>query len=287
MLIHATITISGEETALIACAARMRRRLSAHYLKDEVTEHHGEQALCYDLKIEGGIPFPLFADASQEFPELQFAAEWVNVAAGQRGSATLVNGRVVTQETQSIAVSESGGHPLYVSVADDGVLTLALIAFRASREEWRGYVLTSARDALLRVVRLPGADTVELYATEGSPEWTLAWHGESSSELTCHAVTPPIPLGESVFSELDALARDFVADWIWFSSAPDEEIAIEKERYAQHGYAVSDANVRSIKLKRMKDTSISSGGPLVYSTLTAEDEWVKDLVLATWAKEQG
>jgi hypothetical protein len=286
MLIHATITVSGERFALIACEARMRRLLSAQFLKEEVTEHHGEAALCYDLKIEGGIPFPAFAEASQEFSELQFAVEWVNVAAGQRGSATIVNGRVVTQQADSIAVSEGSGHPLYVSVAEDGALRLALTMFRAGREEWRGYALTSTRDALLRVVRLPGADTVELYATEGSPEWALAWRGGLPSQFMRAEVTPPIAVGESVFSELDALARDFVAGWIWFSSAPDEAIAIEKERYAQHGYTVSDANVRSVKLKRMKDASVAGGGPLVYSTLPAEDEWVKDLVLATWAVEQ-
>jgi len=81
LLIHATVTVTGGKDALGACEARLRRLLSSQFLKDEVTEHHGREALCYDLKIEGGIPFPVFAQASQEFPGLEFVAEWVNVAA--------------------------------------------------------------------------------------------------------------------------------------------------------------------------------------------------------------
>src|SRR5262245_16934623 len=124
MLIHATVTISGENTARIACQARLRRLLSAQFLKDEVTEHHGPDALCYDLKIKGGIPFPVFAAASQEFPELQFLAQWVNVEAGEKGSATIVNGHVTTQEGERIAVRTADEHSVYVEVAPDGRLRL-------------------------------------------------------------------------------------------------------------------------------------------------------------------
>src|SRR5262249_56729876 len=246
MLIHASVTVSGERLALIACEARMRRLLSAEFLKGEATERHGEEVLRYDLKVEGGIPFPAFADASREFPQVRFVVEWVNVAAGQRGSATIVDGRVVTQEADPIAVTESSEHPIYVSVAEDGVLRLALTVLRAGREEWRGYVLTATRDALIRVTRLPGTDAIEFYATVGSPEWSVVWRGGLGSQFARGEVTPPVPLDKAEFSELDALARDFVASWIWFSSSPEEEIAIERERYARHGFPVTDANVRSV-----------------------------------------
>src|SRR5262249_32006178 len=159
-------------------------------------------------------------------------------------------GRVVTQEADSIAVTESSEHPLYVSVAEDGVLRLALAVLRAGRDEWRGYALTSTRDALIRATRLPGTDAIELYATVGSPEWSVVWRGGLASRLARDEVTPPVALDKAEFSELDALARDFVASWIWFSSAPEAEVAIERERYARYGYRVSDANVRSVKLKR-------------------------------------
>ena len=102
MLIHATVTVTGEPAARSACEARLRQLLSSQFLKDEVTEHHGPSGLCYDLKVEGGIPFPAFAQASQEFPELSFAAEWVNPELGQRGSVTLVNGRATQQAIEPI-----------------------------------------------------------------------------------------------------------------------------------------------------------------------------------------
>src|SRR5262249_62371033 len=92
MLIHASVTVSGERLALIACEARMRRLLSAEFLKGEATERHGEEVLRYDLKVEGGLPFPAFADASREFPQVRFVVDWVNVAAGERGLGQRVLG---------------------------------------------------------------------------------------------------------------------------------------------------------------------------------------------------
>jgi len=102
MLIHATVTITGDPVALDACEAWLRALLSRHLPSGEIAEHHGPGALCYDLKIEGGIPFPLFAQASQEFPALSFRAEWVNPEAAQRGSVTLVNGRATQQAIEPI-----------------------------------------------------------------------------------------------------------------------------------------------------------------------------------------
>lgn len=103
MLIHATITVTGDPAQHGACEVRLRRLLSPQFLKDEVTEHHGTGGLCYDLKVEGGIPFPAFAQASQEFSELSFAIEWVNVETNERGSVTLVNGRATQHAIQPIA----------------------------------------------------------------------------------------------------------------------------------------------------------------------------------------
>ncbi len=285
MIIHATVTITGDKPLLGACEARLRRLLSAQFLKDEVTEHHGERALCYDLKVEGGIPFPVFAQASQEFPALEFAAEWVNVAAGEKGAATIVNGRVSAQTQDRIAVQSSGEHPVYVEVAPNGRLVLALTLLRVAQGEWRGYALTAERDALVRALRGPGPEAVELYATEGGPEWACVWRGKAPDmEAGREALTPPIAIDDTVFRELDQVARGFVADWIWLASAPHEEIAIERERYARSGFEVAEANVRSARLHRLR-ADVGDGEPLVHSTLGAEDVWVKDFVLATWARE--
>jgi hypothetical protein len=282
MIIHATVTITGDQALLGACEARLRRLLSAQFLKGEVTEHHGAQALCYDLKVEGGLPFPVFAQASQEFPALRFAAEWVNVAAGEKGAATIVNGRVSAQTKDRIAARAGGEHPLYVEVAASGRLVLALTLLRVAREEWRGYALAAGRDALIRVLRAPDSDAAELYATEGGSEWACVWRGKP--EAGREALTPPIAIDDAVFRELDQVARGFVADWIWLASAPHEEIAIERERYARSGFEVAQANVRSARLHRLR-AEVGDGKPLVHSTLGAEDLWVRDLVLATWARQ--
>jgi len=282
LLIHATITITGDAPLLSACEALLRRLLSSQFLKDEVAEHHGADALCYDLMVQGGIPFPVFAQASQEFPALSFAAEWVNVAAGEKGLATIVNGRITGQTTERIATGAGDDHPIYVEVAPDGRLTLALMLLRTGRGEWRGYALTHARDALLRVLRQPDSDAVELYATEGDPEWAHAWRGALSTGIFIHDdLRPPIGIEDAVFHELDGLARSFVANWFWFSSERSEDIAVEAERYARYGYAVSAANVQSARLHRMRDDAVP-GQPLVHSALGQDDLWVRDLVFATW-----
>jgi hypothetical protein len=284
LLIHATVTITGEKDALGACEARLRRLLSSQFLKDEVTEHHGQEALCYDLKIEGGIPFPVFAQASQEFPGLAFDAEWVNVAAGEKGHATLVNGRVTGQSAERVATRAGDEHPVHVEVAPDGRLTLALTLFRATRDEWRGYALTATRDALVRVVRPPESDAVELYATDGGPEWAWVWRGVLSSRIFVRDdLRPAIGIDESIFRDLEVLARNFVADWVWFAAGQREEIAVERERYARYGYPVSTANVRTTKLHRMRSDA-ADGTTLVHSTLGQDEQWVKDLILATWAR---
>jgi hypothetical protein len=284
MLIHATVTITGDPALLGACEARLRRLLSAQFLKGEVTEHHGAQALCYDLKLEGGIPFPAFVQASQEFSSLEFVAEWVNVGAGEKGAATIVNGRVSAQTKDRIASRDGGEHPLYVEVGATGRLVLALALLRVARDEWRGYALTSERDALVRVLR-ETPQGVELYATEGGPEWTTVWRGQPSAPAASREVLAlPLAIDEAVFRELDQLARSLVAEWIWFASAPHEEIAIERERYARGGFEVAEANLRSAQLHRLR-AEAGDGRPLVHTTLGPDDLWVKDLVLATWLRE--
>lgn len=285
LLIHATVTVTGENDALSACAARLGRLLSSQFLKGEVSEHHGPDTLCYDLKVEGGIPFPVFAQASQEFPGLEFAAEWVNVAAGEKGRATFVNGRVSGQESERVTTRTGDTHPVYVEVAPAGLLTLALTLFRATREEWRGYALTATRDALVHVMRSPGANAVELFATDGGPEWALAWRGSLSAKVFERvSLAPPIAIEDAVYAELDQLARSFASDWIWFANAGQEQTAVERERYARYGYPVSAANVRAMRLHRMR-AGAGGGAPLVHSTLGEDELWVKDLILATWAVE--
>lgn len=284
MLIHATVTVSGDAAMRIACEARLRRLLSSQFLKNEVTEHHGDEALCYDLKVEGGIPFPVFAQASQEFPELRFDAQWVNVAQGEKGGATIVNGRVAGQETERIAVHAGDDHPVHVEVAPEGQLRLALTLFRATQDEWRGYAVTATRDALVRVARRTSGE-VELDATDGDAEWALNWRRADEAASPVRTQAPPRPIDKAIFDELDAIARRFVGSWIWFENGPKADVAVEADRYERYGYPVSPANVLSARLHRMR-AEAREGAALVHSTLETGDLWIKDLLLETWAKKQ-
>ena len=155
--------------------------------------------------------------------------------------------------------------------------------FRATREEWRGYALTAGRDALLRVLRQPGSDAVELYATEGASEWSLVWRGDIvAGTLNLAKLEPPLPIEDAVYRELERIVRRFISDWIWFASERREDIAVETERYGRHGYAVFGANVRTSRLHRML-ADAGEKRPVAYTTLGADERWVKDLILATWA----
>jgi hypothetical protein len=286
MLIHATVTITGAAEERESCEARLRRALAGQLRRSDVTEHHGKDALCYDLKVEGGVPFPVFAQTSQEFPGLTCVVDWVNVAAGERGQATFVAGRLQAQSSERVGTAAGSGHPVYVSVAADGKLLLAITLEQVAGNEWRGYGVTATRDALIRVRRDPETNAIELHATEGAPEWAVAWTGRfPGRRVSRERLRNPIAIEDRLYEELDRLARDFAAAWIWFANAPEQDIAIERERYSRYGYKSADANVRSNRLHAMR-TEAGEGRAMEHSTFRAEDSWPKDVVLATWARDQ-
>ena len=287
MLIHATVIISGPPDERNACEAHLRRTLAGQLRRSDVTEHHGKEALCYDLKVEGGIPFPVFAQASEAFPGLEFALDWVNVEAGEHGTARFIAGRLAAQDTGPVGATSPTEHPVYVAVGTDGTLTLALTLERVERNEWRGYGVTATRDTLLRVRHDPESQAVELHVTDGAPEWAAAWTGRfPARRLRGERLRNPIPMETRVYEELERLARAFADAWIWFAKDAEQETAIERDRYARYGYKTADANVRSARLHAMRKDA-GEGKPLEYSTFSANETWLKDLILVTWARDQG
>jgi hypothetical protein len=277
LVTHATITVSGDAAQLPACDARIKLLLAEQAIDGECVDHHGETALCYDLKVRGGIPFPAFAQASLEFPELKFSAEWVNAGAGTRGAATIANGQLTEQTMDKLDRAIESGPPVHVQVALNGKLELALTFYRASTDEWLGYCLDNERDALFRVVRNGG--TLDFYATEGSGEWSL--HACDAASLL--SVMPsPIAIEQSTYLELEQLAQRFAAEWIWFANGRCEEIAIEADRYERYGFTAHDANVRSARLHKMRQEATEGAQVLEFSSLRDEDAWVRDVVARCW-----
>lgn len=281
LLIHATLTITGAREQLPAVDARIKALLVEEIFAGEFEEHHGEDALAYDFKVHGGIPFPAFTAASQEFPQLVITAEWVNAAAGRKGRAQLSNGGITEHTEDAIAPGSAEVRNRYLQAAPDGMLQLGFALVRRDQREWAGYVINHERDALFRITR--SGDIVDLLATAGTAEWAQAWRLRNAGDAPQPEVLdPPQPVERELYGELERLTQDFIAEWIWLREAPDIDNAIELDRYARYGFTVCDANVRAARLYRLR-SDIAAAQPLEYSTLDAEHAWIRDVLRQCWA----
>ena len=65
LLIHATVTITGEEVARAACEARLRRLLSSQFLKDEVALECAD-VLLYLIRLCDKLGIDLAAAAGKK-----------------------------------------------------------------------------------------------------------------------------------------------------------------------------------------------------------------------------
>lgn len=126
--------------------ADFRERLRWLMVRDadaeDYTEHHHEGLLEYRFEPKKGIPFPAFAEASSDFPELRVEAQWERN--GQRGRAVIESGRVLPGD--EIAPELPG---IDVSVGEDGELLLAL-TLKEAGGSWAGYAVSAARHTYFR-----------------------------------------------------------------------------------------------------------------------------------------
>jgi len=109
---------------------------------EDYTEHHQEDALEYRFMPKKGIPFPAFAQASGDFPELRVEAEWSRD--GVHGRAVIENGQVVNEERGERSVAG-----VAVTLAGEGKLELALICERR-QDGWIGYAASADRHTFFR-----------------------------------------------------------------------------------------------------------------------------------------
>lgn len=276
LLIHATLTVSGDPALLPAADARIKRLLAGEDFADGFEEHHGDAALSYDFKVRGGIPFPAFAMASQEFPDLAVTAEWVNIAAGRKGRARIAGGRIVEHAEETLVSAAAETRNRYVGTAADGRLRLALAVLRLGPGEWAGYALNHERDALFHLLRTETA--IELRATEGEPEWSVVWRLRDPGDTPRAQPCMKVAVDPGLYAELERLARDFTGEWIWMRQAPAVETALERERYARHGYPVHEANVRASRLQ-----NLCGAAGRAHDTLDEDNRWVRDVLLRCWA----
>ena len=281
LLIHATLTVSGDRAQLAACDARIKSLLVEEVFSGEFEEHHGDDALSYDFKVRGGIPFPAFAAASQEFPGMTITAEWVNVAAGRKGRAQIVAGKITEHAEESVVLAAGDTRNRHVQTAPDGTLLLAGALVQTSSDTWAGYALNHERDALFCMTRT--GDTVELLATAGAPEWALRWQVlQAAASPVMENMASPQPIDKKLYAELEQLAQSFVADWIWFREGSAEASAIHIDRFARYGYTVRAANVRAARLHVLRNEA-GDGQPMAHTTVEPEYAWVIDVLRRCWA----
>jgi len=127
--------------------AEFRERLRWLMVRDpdaeDYTEHHDGGTLEYRFAPTRGIPFPAFAEASGEFPELRIEAHWDHD--GVRGRAVIEAGRVLKEEEGEASPTEGAE----LEIAEDGTLRIALVCERRGAQ-WLGYAATGARHSFFR-----------------------------------------------------------------------------------------------------------------------------------------
>jgi hypothetical protein len=284
LLIHAHIEVTGDSGALKRFRDRLAGLLAEEGLEGDIQEHAGAGRLRYDLKVSGGIPFPLFVAASQESPELRITVEWFSAAEAARGSAVIQAGKLLEHTAGPVGGAPLvDDQPLYVRVGPGGTLGLAFALLPLSPDDYLGYAVTADRDALFRLTRQ--GETVRLQATEGAElRWGEAWTIDLKEEYYQHeALDPPPPIEEREYQVLLALADGFVAQWIWFRDAPEEETVLERDRYARLGYPVREANVKSGKLRLLE---AQASGVQVADTLGPELGWIKEVLTQCWLENE-
>jgi hypothetical protein len=189
--------------------ADFRERLRWLMVRDpdaeDYTEHHAPGALEYRLRPKRGIPFPVFAEVSREFPELRIEAEWEHD--GVRGRAVIENGRVSKEEE---APQASG---VAVELDPAGRLELALVCERRG-DEWLGYAATSERhsyfryrDSLVLVAPEDADEALEEIAFRLVDEWLWYDEEEAPAERAHYARTGMPVRGANVKSDKLAWLR--------------------------------------------------------------------------------
>ncbi len=278
----AAVTVTGDAGLLQAYRARVRELLDEEQVAD-YRELHTATQLDWRFKLKGGVPFPVFVDSSAEFPDLLVKIEWSRPADGQRGLATIQNGSV-TQQSAEAANHAGAEQACYdLGVAADGRLRLALAARSWGKGELVGYALGDDQHAWFCVSGAGGAGGAQvLSASDGmEPEWAERW-----TVADGHAHYEELGVRETIdaamLKELEKLARDLCAEWIWFAASPIEETIVERRRYEQYGIAMHEANVRSLKLRTVMQAV--EGGGHIHKTARADVAAARDLLLRCWVR---
>ena len=215
-----------------------RERLRWLMVRDEdaedYTEHHAAGRLEYRFQPKRGIPFPAFAAASADFPELRVEAEWERD--GERGRAVIENGQLLEQTSARPDEAQ-----VEVQVGEQARLELGLACREDADGAIIGYAVTDSRHAYFRY-------------RDGALELLSADEPDAA---------------------LEDVAFRFVEEWIWYD---EEDAALERVRYANYGYPVRGANLKSEKLALLRARDGT------YSSLAEAAKGARAAIVAQWLK---
>jgi hypothetical protein len=141
-------------------------------------------------------------------------------------------------ETSATRLAEA---QLEVAVGDDGRLDLALACIRAADGAIAGYVATAERHTYFRY-----KDSVLTLVNPEEPD-----------------------------AELEEAALRFAGEWIWYD---EEDAVLERARYANYGFPVRGANLKSDKLALLR----ANAGR--YSTLDENAKAACEAIAEQWLK---
>jgi hypothetical protein len=153
-----------------------------------------------------------------------------------------VRGRAIIENGRLVKEEDAApGTPgVEVEVAEDGRLILG-VSVKESPPDWIGYAVTSERQTYFRYA----AGALSLVDASEADE------------------------------ALEEVAFGFVDEWIWYD---EQDAPVERARYADYGYPVRGANVRSEKLALLRNDGMR------FSTLDAAAAPVREALLARWLK---
>lgn len=273
--VHATVTAAGEPAALEALRSRVNALLAEEF-DGTLKELHTPGRLEYRLSARAGLPFPALVAASEATPDLAIEIEWDDPVQGTHGSATVAAGALKRQESaMTSATGDAGG--VDVRADADGTLVLAVVCRRLG-EDWIGYALTAGEHAFFRVRPGPMLEATDGVELEWAERWRIGADGAMYAELD-----PREPVEPLLATALARLADEFAEEWVWFAADDPVETAVERSRYAAYGYRVSEANLKSAKLRGVMRRD---GDAYAYGSLGAAGGDVAALISRHWLQTE-
>lgn len=282
VLFSAAVTVAGDPVSLQAYRLRVRELLDEGRVGD-YRELHTIDRLDWRFKLKGGVPFPAFVESSIEFPELLVHIEWERPAEGQKGVATIRNGNVTQQRARTGALADKDAACYDLQVAAGGHLRLALVARGWRDDELIGYALSADQHAWFHISR--DGEALTLSASDGMQDgWAERWRVVEGGHPQYRELGEPVPIEAGMRKELEQLAGNLRDEWIWFAASPAEQTIVERQRYEQYGLAAHEANVRSVKLRTLMQTTPEGG--YVFAAARPEVIEAREMLLRCWARER-